>query len=202
MANLKISQAAVVAAVLDAHEFPLNVGGGVSGKATGALLRQFIGDQNRFRLAANGAALGPTIADYFGANSSLPTVLNGIYELTFWLYYLKTTAGTVTYTITNTQTYTNLVASYLQTAVAGVTPNAAMTAGGLVTNTAAAAALPATAALSAGNHFALITAHVECAAAGNIRLRVTQSAGTITPLRGSFYTARLLTAANVGSFVA
>jgi hypothetical protein len=37
--------------------------------------------------------------------------------------------------------------------------------------------------------------------AGNIRLRVTSSAGTVTPLAGSFYKVRRLPA-NTGAFVA
>ena len=203
MANLKISLAPLVASVLDAHEFPLNQGGGISGKATGALLRRFIGNENTFHLTANGSALGPTIADYFGANSSLGTVLNATYELTFWLWYLKTTAGTVTYTLTNTQAYINLVAWYEQVAVGGIATNASPTGGGIVTTTTAAAALPVTASLTtAVNHFAMIKAIAECGTAGNIRLRVTSSAGTVTPLRGSYYTARRLLAGNEGTFVA
>lgn len=159
--------------------------------------------QNIFRLAANGSAIGPAIADYFGANSSFPTVTNGVYELTFYLYYLKTTAGTVTYTLTNTQAYTNIAAQYQQSAVGGIAATGTMAAAGIVTTTTAAAALPATGSLTtAVNHLAIIRATVECGAAGNIRLRVTSSAGTVTPLRGSYYTARRLAAGNVGTFAA
>lgn len=161
------------------------------------------GNQNIFRLAANGTAIGPAIADYFGANSSFPTVTNGVYELTFLLYYLKTTAGTVTYTLTNTQTYTNIAASYEQSVVGGIATNGAMSAAGIVTTTTAAAALPATGSLTtAVNHLAIVRVTVECGTAGNIRLRVTSSAGTVTPLRGSYYTARRLFAGNVGTFAA
>lgn len=158
-------------------------------------------NQSIFRLTANGAAIGPAIADYFGANSSIPTVTNGVYEITFYLRYLKTTAGTVTYTITNTQTYTNITADYVQSAVGGIATNAATTAAGIVTTTTAAAALPVTASLTtAVNHRAVIRAVAEVGTAGNIRLRVTSSAGTVTPLRGSYYTVRRLYAGNVGTF--
>jgi hypothetical protein len=164
--------------------------------------RTQVANHNIFRLTANGSAIGAGIADFFGANSSFPTVLNGVYEIIFDIYYLKTTAGTVTYTITNTQAYTNSVFSYIQSPAAGITPNATPTYAGLVTNTTAAAALPATASLTtAVNHHARIYCLVECGTAGNIRLRVTESAGTVTPLRGSYYTARRLFAGNVGTFV-
>jgi hypothetical protein len=160
-------------------------------------------NQQIFRLAANGSALGPTIADYFGSNSSFPTVTNGVYELTFYLYYLKTTAGTVTYTLTNTQAYTNLAAYVLQAPVGGLTSFVSVQGAGVAATTTAANALPVTQSLTTGvNHFAKIMATVECGTAGNIRLRVTSSAGTVTPLRGSYYTARRLFAGNVGTFAA
>ncbi|MBA3833735.1 MAG: hypothetical protein H0X34_17945, partial [Chthoniobacterales bacterium] len=159
------------------------------------------GNQNIFFLTADGAAIGPAIADFFGANSSLPTVTNGVYELNFYVFYLKTTAGTAQFNLTNTQPYTNLVAF-------GVVSNAAGGVGGVNTGglgvagaTAASTNLPATSTLTTGlNHTVHIRAVAECGTAGNIRLRVTQSAGTITPLRGSFYTARRLSG-NVGTFV-
>jgi hypothetical protein len=159
--------------------------------------------QQIFRLTANGSAIGNAIADYFGANSAFPTVLNGVYELTFYCYFLKTTAGTLTWTITNTQTYTNIVANYQQTVITGIAATGALNGAGIVTTTTAAAALPVTGTLSdATNHYAIIRAVAECGTAGNIRLRATESAGTITPLRGSYYTARRLFAGNVGTFVA
>ncbi len=160
-------------------------------------------DQNIFRLVANGGAIGPAIADYFGANSSLPTVTNGIYQLDFYCWFLKSTAGTSLWTITNTQTYTNIVAMTHISAVGGIGAIGALSGSGIVTTTAAAAALPVSASLTtAVNHFAHIRAIAECAVAGNIRLRHTSSAGTITPLRGSYYTARRLFAGNVGVFAA
>jgi hypothetical protein len=66
-----------------------------------------------------------------------------------------------------------------------------------------AAALPASASLTtATQQFTLIRAIAECATAGNIRLSVTCSAGTVTPRRGCYYTARRVFAGNVGTFAA
>lgn len=156
-----------------------------------------------FRLTANGSAIGATIADYFGSNSSFPTVLNAVYEFWFYCYFLKSTAGTVTWTITNTQTWTNLVAQWWMGPVAGIATAGAVNGAGIVTTTTAAAALPASGSLTdATNQWAVIHAIGECGTAGNVRLRATESAGTITPLRGSYYTARRLFAGNVGTFVA
>jgi hypothetical protein len=160
-------------------------------------------NQHIFRLTSNGSAIGAAIADYFGANSSFPTVLNAVYELNFYLYFLKTTAGTVTFTLTNTATYTNLVAFWEGAVITGIAATGAMSGAGIVTTTTAAAAMPVTGSLSSGaNHFYHIYALAEVGTAGNIRLRATESAGTITPLRGSYYTARRLAAGNVGIFAA
>lgn len=157
----------------------------------------------RFMLTADGSALGPTIADFFGANSSLPTITNGIYELTFYCSFLKTTAGTVQWTITNTQSYTNLIANEILSNAAGIGAAANSATAGIVSNTTAAIALPATNSLTtAVNHTHQIKAIVEAGTAGNIRLRVTSSAGTVTPLRDSFYTAQLFPSATLGTFVA
>jgi hypothetical protein len=155
-----------------------------------------------FRLAADGGAIGPTIADYFGTNSSFPTVLNGVYEITFYLYFLKTAPnGTVTFTVTNTQAYTNIVADYAMFPIGAV---ATGQYAGIDNTTTAVAALPVSGSLTGGLEYrATVHCIAECATAGNIRLRVTQSgAGTITPRRGSYYTVRRLAANQVGTFVA
>ena len=156
-----------------------------------------------FRLTVNGSAIGPTIADVFGSNSAFPTVLNGVYEIEIELWFLKTTAGTVTFTLTHTQTYTNLVADWEMCPATGLGTQGAMVKAGIVSNTTAAAALPASASLTdAANFKVVIKATMECGTAGNVRLRATSSAGTITPLRGSKFKARRLYAGNVGTYAA
>lgn len=159
-------------------------------------------DEHIFRLTANGSALGPTIADYFGSTSSLPTVTNGVYQITYYLWFLKTTAATVTFTITNTQTYTNIAARWFLCSLSGSPTSASGQSAGISATTTAAAALPVTGSLAAALNHARIEAIAECATAGNIRLRVTSSSGTVTPHRGSYYTARRLFAGNVGTFAA
>lgn len=155
-----------------------------------------------YRTTADGSAFGAGIADVFPATSSFPTVTNGIYVFEFYLNFLKTTAGTVTWALVNTQTYTNLVARMLMTNVAGIGGGASQILG-IVATTSAGGAFGASPSLnSAVNHRHEIHALAECGTAGNIRLRATQSAGTITLLRGSYYTVRRLPAANVGIFVA
>jgi len=157
--------------------------------------------QTIYRITANLTTRGGTIADYFDASSAFPTVTNGVYLLNYYLYFLKNTAGTFTFTLTNTQAYTNLVGRLIVSGDLAV--GAAGTTTGLVTNTTAAAAFPATGSLAdTKNHMIWVQAVAECGTAGNIRPRVTVSAGTVTPLRGSYYTAQRLFAGNVGTFVA
>lgn len=160
-------------------------------------------NQAIFRLTADQGTVGTTIADFFTSTSSYPTVTNGVYEFNWYLWFLKTTAGTATFTITNTQTYTNINAVCRIGPAAGIQATGTLTTFGIDKITTAAAALPASASLSnAVEHCAHIHAIVECATAGNIRLRITQSAGTVTARRGCYYTVRRLFAGNVGAFVA
>jgi hypothetical protein len=128
-----------------------------------------------------------------------------VYEIIFDLYYLKGgTAGATTFNITNTQTYTNLVAYQITDQAGGLAAtSAAQFGGGIVGVTTAAAALPALSSQTLNtNHHTLIRALAEINTAGNIRLRATSAGSGITALRGSMYTVRRLYAGNVGSFVA
>jgi hypothetical protein len=157
-----------------------------------------------FRLSADGSALGPTIADYFGTNSAFPYVAGGVYEIVWYLMYTKTTGAVVTYTITSTTAPVNLNAWYTQSAIAGIGTQAAAITAGIAKSTSTAAALPNTGTQAAASHVVEVHAIYEAHAssAGNVRLRVTSASGTVTPLRGSFYRVRRLPAGNVGTFVA
>lgn len=150
-----------------------------------------------FKLTANGSAIGATIADFFGTGSALPLVASATYALEAELYLLKTTAGTVTLTLnTSAASYTNIVAQFINGTIGAV---AAMTGGGIHTTTTAAAALPASNSLTtATNYWFKVWGTIETNAAGSFKIRATESAGTITPLRGSFMKLRRLPAGNVG----
>jgi hypothetical protein len=166
--------------------------------------RRFNDNWNYFRLTGSGSGI-TTIADFFGANSAIPTVLNGVYEIEWHCYWVHTTTGTgtITWTIVNTQTVTQMVAEYVQCPVAGIGTVGAMQTAGVIAQTAASVALPASGANTAiANHYAKIHAVIEAATAGNVRLRMTASAGTATPSRDSFFRVRRLPSGNAGTFVA
>jgi hypothetical protein len=162
--------------------------------------------QHTLELNANGSAIGAAIADYFGSTGtpaiSLPA--SSRWELEAVLYFLKTTNGTVTWTITNSAAnYANIAAHWIQVgANTGIGAAGTGLAAGIVTTTTAAAAMAASGSLSTGaNHVFHVRATIDMNAAGNVRLRATESAGTITPLRGSYMKVRPLSSP-VGDWVA
>jgi hypothetical protein len=157
----------------------------------------------QFRLTADGSAIGNTIADYFGTNSTLTLSAAGIYEYTFDLYFLKTTAGTVTFTLTSSNAPVNLVANYVGGPVTGVGTAGAPITAAIDGSTSSAAALPVTTTLStAVEHRFRISALIEVNATtpSTFKLQCTESAGTITPRRGSAYSVRQIPTLNVGTF--
>ena len=152
-----------------------------------------------FRLAANGSAIGPTIADYFGATSSINLPAAGVFEIEYFLYFTKTTAGTVTFTLTASSAPTGIFGTYIGAPATGVGSGAPQS-GYTGAQAAATAAFPATASLTtAVNHTYTIRTQVITNAATTFKVQVTSSAGTVTPLAGSFYAVKRV-AASTGSF--
>lgn len=153
-----------------------------------------------FKLAANLAVTTTTIAPFFGTASSIPLVASGHYEIEFFCVFLKNTAGTATWTFTNSAVVTNMVIQSEMSAITGSALTgiwAAPLTGVIATQTIAAVALPATGSLTtAVNHFVKFKVILENASSTSLRLNITQSAGTVTPLRGSYWKATRI--ANVG----
>lgn len=137
---------------------------------------------------ATGAALGPTIADYFTATLSLDAAS------TYWIdasaYFLKTTAGTVTFTWLCSSAPIVLLSQYVGTAAAGFTTSAVTTApvtGQVVAEALAAVPHAATASLTtAVRHKYAFDLKIRTNAATTLQLRITSSAGTATPQQGSY----------------
>lgn len=155
--------------------------------------RGLITPEHFFMLKANGAAIGPAAADFFGANTAIPLVANGIYEIEIECYFLKTTAGTITWSILNSAVVTNMVANLEISPITGITaaPSASDLLADIVAQTAATASFSASGSLTTGvNHKASFKIRLENATSTNLKLSLVQSLGTITPLRGSFYKVR------------
>jgi hypothetical protein len=159
-------------------------------------------------LAADGSAIGATIADFFGTNPAFNLNAATRYILEFQCYFLKTTAGTVTWTLTNTQAPVHQNIHFEMSPLTGIVAPAGSVAaylsGDVVGDTTAAFALTASGSLTTGaNHYMRMRVIVSTHAtnSSNIRLRATESAGTITPRRGSWQSCRRIVQ-TVGSFAA
>jgi hypothetical protein len=157
-----------------------------------------------FRLTADGSALGPTIANFFGATSGMALDTSVFYEAEFYLYFTKTTAGTVTFTLTFANAPINLNAYYEGSPVGGVGTVGAPQTAALAKSAATSNALPVTGSLTtAVNHQYVVKTMFQANATtgGTVNLQVTSSAGTATPLTGSYYKITRLPATNTGAFV-
>jgi hypothetical protein len=110
--------------------------------------------------------------------------------------------GTVLFTVTNSNAWTSFSGQLEIDAAGGGTGFQAVTRANIHAQTAAAQAFPATPSLTdATNHTYYLKAQFQMSASGgNVRIRATESAGTITPGANSFYKLRRLT--TQGSYVA
>jgi hypothetical protein len=172
--------------------------GAVSANATsgnGAI----VGEQT-FNLAANVTAFGPTIGDFFGATSAISLEASSVYEILIYAVMTKTTAGTATWTLTASSAPTRIIGTYQASPVTGIAAGAVIS-GFTGSQGAATAAFAATGSLTtAVNHAFQFVTQVQTNAATSFKLQLTQSAGTATPLAGSYYTVKKISA-TTGTFV-
>jgi hypothetical protein len=169
--------------------------------------RAYIPPVYTFRLTDNGSPIGPSNNDVFVTPSSLSLEASSVYKISAFVYFLKTTAGTATWR----QFFSN--APTIADGYHYHTPVTGMTAATSVAYTqiqqffynqgdTAFAWNPSATNLTTGvNHFYRLEMTVLTNAATNWRLRSTQSAGTITPLAGSYYRIEKV-GPSTGSFVA
>jgi len=165
--------------------------------------RGFIQAPHYFRLTSDGSAIS-TIANFFGPTSGVSLDPSTFFELEAYLYFTKTTAGTATFTMTFSNAPINNNAHYVGSQATGVGAVGTPQTAALIKSTATAGALPATGSLTtSANHQYAIRAMFQTNATtgGTLDLRITSSAGTVTPLTGSYYKLTRLPAANVGTFV-
>ena len=165
--------------------------------------RGYIPSVAYFRLTTDGTAIGPTIANYFGSTSGLTVTNNAFYELEANLFFTKTTAGTVTFTMTFTQAPVNNNAWYVGTPVGGIGTVGTPQTAAIAKSTATAGALPVTGSLTtAVNHQYTLRSMFQANATtgGTLNIQITSSAGTVTPLTGSYYKLTQLPQANSGAF--
>ena len=159
-----------------------------------------------FRRTTNGAAIGPTIADVFTTPSSVALEASSTYELEGQLFFTKTTAGTALWTNLFSSAPTLFTMESIQSAVGGFAAATGATYTPLLlyfyAQAATTVASAATASLTTGvNHSFKFKGTIITNVACNWRLQLTQSAGTATPLVGSYYRIKKI-GASTGTFAA
>lgn len=166
--------------------------------------RGCIPSEKFYRQTGNGTTTtAGAIADFFPATSSISLAASTLYEIEVWAYFLKTTAGTVTFTMTASSAPTWMNGYYVGSGVAGITTAAAATTGWAGSAAATTAAWAATGSLTtAVNHGYRFKIQILTNLATNWRMRYTSNTGTTQSLAGSYYIVRELPSASTGTFVA
>jgi len=155
------------------------------------------------RLTADSSAIGPSIASYFGASSAINLIAGGIYELEAFLYFTKTTTDTIIITLTTTQNVVNITGTLDAGAAVGGTATGAGIRLALYQSATTANTFPTSPALTTGvNHAYHLRAIVEANASLNSTLviNITNTTGTVTPLRGSYYIINRIPTTNTGVY--
>lgn len=149
----------------------------------------YLTSERVFRLAAAGTAFGSAIGDFYGTGSAISLEAASMYEMVFHAYFLKTTAGTATWTLTASSAPTWVNAYYVETPITGTGGTGVV--GTITSRATAATAFAASGSLTSAVYHAFnFKAMVLTNAACTFRLRLTQSAGTATPQAGSYYTVK------------
>ena len=156
-------------------------------------------------LTSDRSAIGSAIADYFPASSSINLEAASYYELDVMCYFTKTTLGTVTWTWLFSSAASMARSYYVGTAAGGFSATAntgAPISGTAAQLTSTTLTHASTTSLTTGvSHQFIFKVHVVTNLATNVRLRVTNSAGTVTPKAGSYYKVKKILV-NTGVFSA
>jgi len=165
--------------------------------------RSSVGLYNQFKLTANGGAFG-SIGNFFGTTSNIALVAEAYYDIEIIMYFLKTTAGTVTWTLTNSAAPTVQNVYFEMSPVTGIVapPGTATMLTGQAINSTAAYSFATASLTTAVNHYARFRIQLDNGNGTSLLIRATAGAGTITPLAGSIWTARRLNTTNNGTYVA
>lgn len=169
--------------------------------------RAVIPHSQQFRLQTARAAVGSATvpAAFFGPGANVGVLPNSTYEFEYHLFFTKTTNGTVTFRLEESAAPVNLNATlFISNAVAGGGAVSVTDTASLFNNTAAASAFPATKTLTTAlNYYTMVKGIVDTnlTTGGNIFISYLTSAGTVTPLRGSYFKLTRLPTGNIGTFV-
>jgi hypothetical protein len=158
-----------------------------------------VGEQT-FRLTANGSAANQgVVTDFFGATSIISLEASSVYQITAYCVFTKNTAGTVAWNVFASSVPTRMVGTYLGSPVTGIGAGAPIS-GFTGAQGATTATFAATGSLTtAVNHAFQFTMQVQTNAATGFRLQINSITGSATPLAGSYYTVKKISA-STGTF--
>lgn len=159
--------------------------------------------EQRFRLTATGSNI-TTIANFFGTTSNISLVASAEYEIEIVCWFLKNTAGAVTWTFTNSAAPTSMTIDYQLSPATGIVTTAAATdLFGQQYNVTTTAPTVVSASLTTGvNHRHKFRIRLINGTGTSLKIQATSGAGSITPGINSYWTCHRVPAANVGNFAA
>jgi hypothetical protein len=157
--------------------------------------------EQHFLLSATGTAIS-TIGNYFGTTSNISLVSGGYYEIEIDCYFLKTTAGAVTWTFTNSAAPTAMNLYYDFSPATGIVSAPAATdligdQYDLTTAVSTAVSASLTTGVNHHAHFKIILLN---GTGTSLKIQATCGAGTITPGTGSRWYCKRISTSNVGTF--
>ena len=157
-----------------------------------------------FHLTAAGSTIS-TIANFFGTTSNISLVAAGYYVIDIYCNFLKSTAGTVTWTFTNSAAPTGQNIDTEFSPIAGIvtgTPTATQLQGNIYNDASAALAIVSGTLADAVNHYAHFRIRLHNGSGTSLKIQATASAGTLTPGINSYWFCRRISPNNIGTFAA
>lgn len=158
-----------------------------------------------FHLAADGSTIS-TIANFFGANSNIALVASAYYIIDIYLWYLNSTIGTVTWTLTNSAAPTSQNICYEESPITGIVapPGTATMLAGQFSKDATAARTVTTGTLTdATDNFSHFKIWLKNGTGTSLKIQATKNVGgTITPYINSYWIARRMSPNSIGTFIA
>jgi len=162
-----------------------------------------------FKLTSDGTAITSTTtpgSNFYGSNSNIPLVTNGFYEIEAVMYFLKTTATTITWVLTfSTAQPTYWTINYEASATGGiVTSAAASQLFAQIYNPLVTTYTLTTGSLTtAVNHYVKFKIYLQNSTNSSLKITVfNASASSITPRAGSYWKCMRLPSSNNSAYIA
>lgn len=167
--------------------------------------RGLIPSETSFKLTSNGGAINSQ-SSFFGAGATnIPLVTNGIYQIEVVLWFSKSTSSAVTIALSLNNNPTNMNVVSQLTPTSGIVANPGsntMLHGQTHGINAVTSYSLTTGSLSNGaKHYARFTVDLINGISPVLKVQITPSSGTVTPLTGSMWTCKRLPTNNVSNYL-